>query len=333
MRGSDENGNVANFVETEQLIEAGNELFSFVQIRGSVPLHWTQYPDLNRLPSLRLASYDENEKLLNKHFKKLTDEYDTVIAISLTDSKGRELELTNTYNDLGKKAQNVQYHYFDFHKECARMRYENISKLIASISKELEAVHWTELNTEKNQNGVIRTNCVDCLDRTNVVQSAIARIILEKQIKQANCVCDYDSGFRNAWTDNANYISIQYSGTPALKTDFTRTGKRTKMGALSDGKNSMMRYYINTFEDGTRQDAYDIVTQAVPTSEIQRKGFFVRLIIALFLFIIALFLRLTGKKEEAKKKNLSARMTIVNCPRFRPIAPAEKHATKKYKDQ
>ena len=32
------------------------------------------------------------------------------------------------------------------------------------------------------QNGVFRINCVDCLDRTNVVQTAIARIVMETQV-------------------------------------------------------------------------------------------------------------------------------------------------------
>lgn len=47
--------------------------------------------------------------------------------------------------------------------------------------------------------------------------------------------------FKNVWADNADVISIEYSGTPALKTDFTRTGKRTRMGALRDGINSLTR--------------------------------------------------------------------------------------------
>ena len=34
-------------------------------------------------------------------------------------------------------------------------------------------------------------------------------------------------------------MSILYSGTPALKTDFTRTGKRTTRGALDDLNNSI----------------------------------------------------------------------------------------------
>lgn len=55
------------------------------------------------------------------------------------------------------------------------------------------------------------------------------------------------------WADNADVVSIQYSGTGALKTDFTRTGKRTQIGALRDGVNSMTRYYKNNFADGYRQ--------------------------------------------------------------------------------
>ena len=34
------------------------------------------------------------------------------------------------------------------------------------------------------QSGVFRTNCIDCLDRTNVVQSLIARKSLEHQLRQ-----------------------------------------------------------------------------------------------------------------------------------------------------
>ena len=33
------------------------------------------------------------------------------------------------------------------------------------------------------QRGVFRINCMDCLDRTNVVQSAIARTVLSMQVK------------------------------------------------------------------------------------------------------------------------------------------------------
>ena len=64
--------------------------------------------------------------------------------------------------------------------------------------------------------------------------------------------------FKQIWADNGDAISRQYSGTGALKADFTRTGRRTKMGLLADGMNSLMRYYLNNFTDGARQDAMDL---------------------------------------------------------------------------
>ena len=42
MRGTNDEGHVANFVETEQAIYVDNTVASFVQIRGLVPLFWEQ---------------------------------------------------------------------------------------------------------------------------------------------------------------------------------------------------------------------------------------------------------------------------------------------------
>jgi hypothetical protein len=92
---------------------------------------------------------------------------------------------------------------------------------------------------------------MDCLDRTNVVQSVLSRNIAHKQLFKMDIsgkpkgdpfekfIAPLEEAFREAWTDNADTISILYTGTPALKTDFTRTGKRTWKGALDDGKNAI----------------------------------------------------------------------------------------------
>jgi hypothetical protein len=42
VRGCNDEGHVANFVETEQVIFLDNEVTSYVQTRGSVPLFWEQ---------------------------------------------------------------------------------------------------------------------------------------------------------------------------------------------------------------------------------------------------------------------------------------------------
>lgn len=56
--------------------------------------------------------------------------------------------------------------------------------------------------------------------------------------------------FRDMWVRNADTISLVYTGTGALKTDSIKKGKRTKMGAFSDGYRSLRRYFIGNFQDG-----------------------------------------------------------------------------------
>jgi hypothetical protein len=61
------------------------------------------------------------------------------------------------------------------------------------------------------------------------------------------------------WADNADAMSEQYTGTGALKNDFTRTGKRSVKGMATDGINSMKRYINKTFQfDDMRQASCDI---------------------------------------------------------------------------
>ena len=37
-------------------------------------------------------------------------------------------------------------------------------------------------------------------------------------------------------------------------------GKRTFGGKLDDGYKSLMRYYLNNFQDGRKQDSLDLIT-------------------------------------------------------------------------
>ena len=139
---------------------------------------------------------------------------------------------------------------------------------------------------------------MDNLDRTNVVQSLLARrsLILqtgtEKEVDLTKVLetpwKQFEKTFKSVWVNNANAISMGYagknhslshnhfhfpsinimayvliiynlSGTGALKVDFTKTGKRTFSGMIDDAVNSCMRYYINNFTDGVKQDAIDIL--------------------------------------------------------------------------
>lgn len=48
-------------------------------------------------------------------------------------------------------------------------------------------------------------------------------------------------------------------GSRVMNTDtLNRTGQRTKVGALQDLQNSIVRYCKNNFMDGFRQDSFDL---------------------------------------------------------------------------
>eukprot|EP01112_Ceratiomyxa_fruticulosa_P005935 TRINITY_DN1673_c0_g1_i3.p1 TRINITY_DN1673_c0_g1~~TRINITY_DN1673_c0_g1_i3.p1 ORF type:complete len:462 (+),score=61.30 TRINITY_DN1673_c0_g1_i3:384-1769(+) len=272
VRGIDKEGNVANFVETEQLISCENGVASFVQTRGSVPVFWNQSPSIKYKPSLLISEGRETTAAFRRHFDDLTKTYGVVTCINLIDQKGSELKLGACYENQVRVFDNphVKYIAFDFHHQCRGMRYDKLSILINQISGDLEKNGY--LSADKTgaivseQKGIFRVNCIDNLDRTNVVQSLLARRALSLQLTQfgiTNTTSDlferqFEQIFKNAWGNNADAISRQYSGTGALKADFTRTGTRNFRGILNDGINSAVRYYLNNFVDGFRQDAFDL---------------------------------------------------------------------------
>lgn len=273
-------GNVANFVETEQVIfTPEGRCASFLQIRGSIPFFWRQNVRIKYKPELEIVKDAPSEKAFRNHRDKILNRYSRVAIANLVDSHGGEAQLSAIFKklsglDLEKYSDLWKYVEFDFHLQCRNMAYHNIDKLVEELKEELNSFGYFEGDISngkviKTQTGIIRTNCMDCLDRTNVVQSVLARRALLQQLKDFKILpkeaSHEDFGevligiFRNVWADNADAISTQYSGTGALKTDFTRTGKRTTLGSVQDGINSVLRYYFGNFSDGTRQDSLDLL--------------------------------------------------------------------------
>ncbi|EGC30309.1 hypothetical protein DICPUDRAFT_50805 [Dictyostelium purpureum] len=275
VRGIDKKGNVANNVETEQIIQVNsNTLTSFVQVRGSIPLLWSQFPTLKYKPAVKFYGNEkDNTQSLQKHFDQLHKLYGPTTIVNLIDRKGAELKLGEAYEKNVKSLKDTKYIWFDFHSICKGMRYDKLSILMDQLADDIKQYGFFYLENGKvvkKQNGVFRTNCIDNLDRTNVVQSLITRHSLANQLLHVKeFPSDLFKGdsfeyvFKNVWADHGDAISTQYSGTGALKNDFTRTGKRNFQGVLRDGENSVMRYYLNNFKDGFRQDSYFLFTNDV----------------------------------------------------------------------
>jgi hypothetical protein len=280
-RGIDDEGNTANTVETEQILSAStwssteDKIFSFTQLRGSIPLFFSQSPYSLKPQVNTWGSFETNQTAFKRHFNALASRYGEIHCASLIDKHGNEAKIgelyekhANTLNEAGGidgKGKLLGFEWFDFHNICRGMRFENVARLMDSIGPFMRASSWTEISddeTTQKQSGILRTNCMDCLDRTNVVQSACARTALERQLSAGGFDIDLQndpstSWFNTLWADNGDNISRQYAGTAALKGDFTRTRKRQITGALTDFGLTLTRYYNNIVNDYFAQAVID----------------------------------------------------------------------------
>ncbi|KAL8152599.1 hypothetical protein V2J09_010359 [Rumex salicifolius] len=269
-RGANLEGDTANFIESEQLLEFKGFRSSFMQVRGSIPLIWEQIVDLSYKPQLNIIEHEDTSRVVDRHFHDLSQRYGKVMALDLTDQHGDEGQLSAAYATEMKKLPDVRYTKFDFHLHCGSSNFDNLKLLYDEISDEFEKQGYFLVDGEGNwleeQKGVIRSNCIDCLDRTNVTQSFLGQKSLNLQLQRigvftsTDCISqlgeEYDK-FKILWVDHGDEISLEYAGTHALKRDLVRYGKQTLGGLIADGMSALSRYYLNNFQDG---DAIDLVS-------------------------------------------------------------------------
>lgn len=286
-RGVDDQGHTANSVETEQILSRPSwpeteKVYSFTQIRGSIPLFFSQSPYAFKPVPVLQQSFETNHRAFKLHFSNIVNRYGAVQAALLVDKAGGEASIGEEYEkqtkhlneEGGISGTSIDFEWFDFHTVCKGMKFENVSLLVDSLEPQLVRHGWTVDRGGrllKKQIGVVRTNCMDCLDRTNVAQSACASRILEKQLREEgvdiNLEKDPDTQwFNTLWADNGDAISKQYSSTAALKGDYTRTRKRNYRGALNDFGLTLSRYYNNIVNDFFSQAAIDYLLGKVDSS-------------------------------------------------------------------
>ncbi|XP_035729090.1 phosphatidylinositide phosphatase SAC2-like isoform X2 [Vespa mandarinia] len=270
-RGVDDQGKCANYVETEQLVWYHDHQVSFVQVRGSVPVYWSQ-PGYKYKPPPRIDKDEaETQVTFEKHFGEELDLYGPICIVNLIEQTGKEKIIWEAYSNhvLKYNHPDITYTTFDFHEYCRGMHFENVSILINALDAVLTNMSYCWRDKEGTicmQKGIFRVNCIDCLDRTNVVQTAIGKAVMEMQFSKLGLIppdgtlpTNIRQTFQLLWANNGDIISKQYAGTNALKGDYTRTGERKFTGLMKDGMNSANRYYLNRFKDVYRQATIDMM--------------------------------------------------------------------------
>lgn len=263
VRGVDDDGNVANFVETEQSIYLESKVSSYILLRGSVPLFWEQ-------PGINLGSHkikmsrgsEISQPAYDRHIAALRKRYGKQSFINLMGSKEGETMLTKMFKAHHKAScltKEIPLINFDYHAQCPRGRQDNLHKHLAfEIRNQLKEFSFFSIGdgVERNmQTGCFRVNCVDCLDRTNSVQTFIGLEILKKQLSALNLTdkttvtSRFEETFKNMWIMNGDQISRLYAGTGALE------GK----SKIKDSTLSVARTIQNNLLDSSKQEAFDVL--------------------------------------------------------------------------
>ncbi|XP_026519957.1 synaptojanin-1 isoform X7 [Notechis scutatus] len=265
VRGTNDDGHVANFVETEQVIFLDECVSSFIQIRGSVPLFWEQ-------PGLQVGShrvrmsrgFEANAPAFDRHFHTLKYIYGKQIIVNLLGSKEGEHMLSKAFQShlkASEHANDIKMVNFDYHQMVKGGKAEKLHGVLKpQIQKFFECgfFYFDGKEVKRSQSGTIRTNCLDCLDRTNSVQAFIGLEMLTKQLEvlglaeKPQLVTRFQEVFRSMWSVNGDSVSKIYAGTGALE------GK-AKAGKLKDGARSVTRTIQNNFFDSSKQEAIDVL--------------------------------------------------------------------------
>lgn len=285
-RGVDDEGNVANFVETETILTLEEQVMSFVQVRGSVPLFWEQQGSQTFGQKLQITrSQTASQPAFDKHFVDLLSQYRAVHAVNLLGGGDNETQLSEAYNkhlrslvrtlkdEPDEEEDVVAITPYDFHAKVRSFGHDVVRQdfggRLAPIVDARDRFGFTVIDRisgekHREQSGVFRVNCMDCLDRTNYVEDVLSSLAIAAFLSEAN-VSDrpipptmFASSHRELWADNGDALSKIYAGTGALNTSVTRSGKKSLASLFSDASKSVGRAIQATFGDQEKQASIEM---------------------------------------------------------------------------
>lgn len=297
-RGANDLGYVANDVETEQIVSEmrtqsfhapGPELYanplytSYVQHRGSIPLYWTQDASgVSPKPDIHLNVVDPFFSAAALHFDNLFKRYGAPIyVLNLIKQKerapresklGTEFKAAVDYlNQFLPDEKKILYLAFDMSRTSKSKggdvigELEDIADDVVSKTGFFQNGYSVEAGA-RLQNGVARTNCIDCLDRTNAAQFLIAKKALGYQLQALGVIegtaVAFDSDavtmFTNMWHDHGDTIAVQYGGSHLVNTMSTYRKINGWTSHSRDMVESLKRFYNNSFLDAQRQESYNL---------------------------------------------------------------------------
>ncbi|CAH8467439.1 unnamed protein product [Dicrocoelium dendriticum] len=269
-RGINLVGDVANEVETEQIVHDASHIqlhnsrcSSYVQLRGSVPLFWSQESGkLVGRPPIELLREDPLYEAFGLHFSDLLSRYGSPIVVlnlmKMREKRPFEQILSEGYErglvylsqflpshipidktatvdpePVDEKNPPIVYIAFDIARVQKSKRLVALDQLtpvvdtcvrrtgifISSFNR--RGSHRVSSGVSPHQCGVIRTNCIDCLDRTNTAQFVVGRVALAYQLHNLGFISEpvivsdskIDRLLQNLYDEHGDTLALQYGGS------------------------------------------------------------------------------------------------------------------------
>ncbi|PPQ73912.1 hypothetical protein CVT26_006660 [Gymnopilus dilepis] len=320
-RGVNDKGNVANEVETEQIVcealttpfyypDRGNggdnrkrrpspNYTSYVQYRGSIPIYWTQETNsMSPKPPIEISVVDPFYTAASRHFDDLFKRYGAPITIlnliKRREPVPRESKLLDEYtqcvrylNQFLPREKKMIYRAWDMSRAYKEKTQDVISYLEDIAEESIQVTgffhsgpepysHYLNADSEEAkaawrntislQNGICRTNCVDCLDRTNAAQFVFGKRALGHQLYALGVVdnpnLDFDSDAVNMLTemyhDHGDSIALQYTGSALVNRVETYRRMPHWNSHSRDIIENIRRFYTNSLLDADKQTAINL---------------------------------------------------------------------------
>ncbi|EFC49945.1 SAC9 protein-like protein [Naegleria gruberi] len=248
-RGLNDKSSPGNEYESEQILWRsynGNIMFStFVWRRGTVPIHWRSELN-NAVQDASIIISDKPYENIDVYYKRIVDRYNNqpITIINLLRSKEihpEEGNLTHHFRESLKvvkklmaidQLEMLEFDWHTLHKTDGTEK--AVKKLWTLVSPKLRGAgvttgimrvssHGTVVDMKlwKKQSGIVRVNCADSLDRTNLICFFNSIQVLAEQCRQLGVsLCDPSGDFSESWKSldyTLQQVKDEFDSTLLLK--------------------------------------------------------------------------------------------------------------------
>ncbi|TID14470.1 hypothetical protein CANINC_004758 [Pichia inconspicua] len=260
----DEEGNVANFAETEIIIQTDTHIISYSLLKGNIPLFWKLDSHLMSTKIDFLRSNDASKHAFNRFFETLCSEYNMVYTLDALSNKGSQPELSKRFfNVLNEFREHhpelpVEYKKLPNHqsfgeKLVGKLDYFGVQLQDQQIISALEDYYTFQYDIKERkqlsrQLGTFFVTTLDSNERSNIIEYKLSCMILEHVFgpEFAGSIWEIHSSLWDANAQAIGKISKTYSNS--IKTA-TKTGgiigKVAEQGKKYAGQSK--KYVSNSF--------------------------------------------------------------------------------------